>query len=306
MKRLLILPIISLLGATAFSTGLFSQAGDANEIVPEPFYDLVEKISDDNSTDADIPEEVTEAPVIDDDSLVTDEDDQSILTEQSHLTVTRRPAMLSGAVDRPLTSEMIKTTEPETTEAPETEAPVTTTKAPETTKAPQTTKAPETSKAPVVNSTTDQAKAIVAIAKGEIGITEAPTNVVKYNDWFYGARVSGSGYPWCGAFIAWCANQAGISTDVIPAYASTTLFQSFYKNQGRYFAYSSGYTPKEGDLIFFDWDGYRSGVDHVGIVISCKDGVITTVEGNYSDKVSCNTYTTYNANIAGYASPNYK
>ncbi len=312
MKRLLILPILSLLGATAFCTGLFSQTRDHTESIFEPVNELVYNIAEDNqlTTNNEID--------IEDPSFEEEQQDGSpILTEQSGwVEFTRRPAMMAGTADAPLTTGAPETTEQATTEAPETEAPVTTTEAPETTKAPQTTKAPETTKKPETTkaptttkapaTVTDQANKIASIAKGEIGVKESGTNNVKYNTWFYGQKVSGSSYPWCGAFISWCANQAGVSTNVIPKAASASQYKAFFVDQGRYYKYSSGYTPKPGDLVFIDWGGKHGSIDHVGIVVSCEGGYITTVEGNYSDKVASNTYKLNSGKIVGYASPKYK
>lgn len=51
----------------------------------------------------------------------------------------------------------------------------------------------------------DQLNRLLAIAAGEVGITEYPpnSNNVKYNTWFYGRQVSGASYPWCAAFISY-------------------------------------------------------------------------------------------------------
>lgn len=50
-----------------------------------------------------------------------------------------------------------------------------------------------------------QINRLLAIASGEVGITEYPpnSNNVKYNTWFYGRQVSGKKYPWCAAFISY-------------------------------------------------------------------------------------------------------
>lgn len=51
----------------------------------------------------------------------------------------------------------------------------------------------------------DQVNRIIAIANGELGMSEYPpnSNNVKYNTWFYGHAVQGSKYPWCAAFISY-------------------------------------------------------------------------------------------------------
>lgn len=312
MKRLLILPILSLLGATAFCTGLFSQT-DRTESILEPVNDLVYKITEANSTDDSSHTDILysdDSPEAED-TVTTYDKNQSVLIEQGDIIFTRRPAMLVGTTDAPLTTEIPETEAPvTTTKAPETTKAPTTTKKPETTKAPTTTKKPETTKAPETadtpTSTKNQASKIASIAKNEIGTKESGSNNIKYNTWFYGRKVSGSSYPWCAVFISWCGNQAGISTGILPHYTSASQYKEHYADLGRYYKYSSGYTPKVGDLVFIDWGGRHGSIDHVGIVVESKNGYIVTVEGNYSDKVSTNKYSLTSGKIVGYASPKYK
>ena len=67
----------------------------------------------------------------------------------------------------------------------------------------------------------------IALSEARLEVAESPpgSNSVKYNTWYYGRPVSGSGYPWCMAFVQWCLNQAGIT-----AYktASCTDFMNHY------------------------------------------------------------------------------
>lgn len=51
----------------------------------------------------------------------------------------------------------------------------------------------------------DQINRLIAIANGELGISEYPpnSNNVKYNTWFYGRQVSGKNYPWCAVFVSY-------------------------------------------------------------------------------------------------------
>ena len=51
----------------------------------------------------------------------------------------------------------------------------------------------------------DQINRLMAIACGEVGITEYPpnSNNVKYNTWYYGHPVQGSNYPWCCTFLSY-------------------------------------------------------------------------------------------------------
>jgi hypothetical protein len=173
----------------------------------------------------------------------------------------------------------------------------------------------ETTKIPIVsNPTISSRDKFISIVKNEIGVTEKRYNNIKYNTWYYGRPVkapsdSSTAYAWCAVFVSWCADQADIPQSVIPKTASSRYYATWFNNQGRYTKYKSSYTPKVGDLIFIDWDKKRGGIntiDHVGVVISVEDGKVITVEGNFSNKVSCNTYSINDRSITGYATPAYK
>ena len=156
----------------------------------------------------------------------------------------------------------------------------------------------------IANTASGDAASVVAIAKQEAdaGIKETPTNQVKYNDWYYGRKVNGSDYPWCAAFVSWVANQAGISTDVIPKDAYTVTSYQKIGSNGSYPARSEA---KPGDIVFFTKNGGSSGIYHTGIVEGVQGGNIYTIEGNSSDMVKRHTYAQNNSNVL-IARPNYK
>lgn len=120
---------------------------------------------------------------------------------------------------------------------------------------------------------------VLDVAKSQIGIKESPagSNNVKYNTWFYGHAVSGSAYPWCAVFIAWCYNQAGeyASIKSVSNKAYCPSYVAWAKKAGRW-----DKKPSKGALVLFDWD--NDGVaDHIGIVESVKNSTtIITIEGN--------------------------
>ena len=65
-----------------------------------------------------------------------------------------------------------------------------------------------------------------------------------------------------------------------------------------------GYTPKPGDIIFFDWE--QDGItDHVGIVESSDGSIVHTIEGNSGDAVRRNAYDIRSNVIFGYGSQSY-
>lgn len=155
----------------------------------------------------------------------------------------------------------------------------------------------------------DLRSSVVSIASGEVGYT-GTSSYSKYGDWY--------GYQggWCTTFVLWCFNKAGsqnkvtLNGVVIPRGGNCNSMISWFKDKGRYYS-PSKYTPKGGDLIFFDWTGSGT-ADHVGIVNYTSGSTVYTIEGNCSGKVKAREYTKkgskpYNniSSIIGYASPNF-
>ncbi|KYH30051.1 spore cortex-lytic enzyme precursor [Clostridium tepidiprofundi DSM 19306] len=122
----------------------------------------------------------------------------------------------------------------------------------------------------------------VSIASGEVGYTEGAGNITKYGKW-YGL----DGNPWCAMFVSWCANQAGILNSIVPKYSLCSAGANWYKNLGKYKTRESGYTPKSGDVIFFNVNG---GINHTGIVKSYSSSTVYTIEGNKSNTVRNASY----------------
>lgn len=159
--------------------------------------------------------------------------------------------------------------------------------------------------------TTSQMKSkVLSIAENEVGY-QGTGSYSKYGEW-YGWQGA-----WCTTFVLWCFNKAGNSLNVklyaniIPSGGNCNSMISWFKNKGRYHTRTSGYTPKKGDLIFFDWSGNGS-AQHVGIVKSTSGSTVYTIEGNCSGKVKARQYTTsgskpYNniSSIMGYGNPNW-
>lgn len=151
---------------------------------------------------------------------------------------------------------------------------------------------------------------IVSVAAAEVGYTGTST-YSKYGEWY--------GYQggWCTTFVLWCYNQADKSLgtslygSVIPSGGNCNSMISWYENKGRYHKHGDGYTPKAGDLVFFDWSGNGSS-QHVGIVDRISGSTVYTVEGNCSGQVKAREYTAngskpYNniSAIMGYGVPDF-
>ena len=73
---------------------------------------------------------------------------------------------------------------------------------------------------------------------------------------------------------------------------------AWFRGQGRW--QNSGYLPRPGDVIFFDWNGNVT-LNHVGIVEKVEGKVIYIIEGSFTE-VSCrqNRYSLEGYPIYGY------
>jgi len=117
---------------------------------------------------------------------------------------------------------------------------------------------------------------LVEIANEEIGYVEGP----KDNETKYGAFTKANFQPWCGSFVMWCGNKAGVK---IPNTVYTPGGAAAFKKAGRWYD-AQICDPEPGDIAYFDFPG--DGVErisHVGIVIKDnEDGTVWCIEGNTS------------------------
>lgn len=153
------------------------------------------------------------------------------------------------------------------------------------------------------------ANSIISIAQSEVGITSGYHQRNKYTLWLgkiSGYADNGYGYPWCATFTSWCAAQAGC-LDIISKTASCNV--QWANTQGTKHYTSSGYIPKSGDLIFYDYGTSNSAnsLDHVGFVeyYDSATGIVHTIEGNYDNSVARVNRNYYSNDIYGFISPNY-
>ena len=147
--------------------------------------------------------------------------------------------------------------------------------------------------------TGDGATDILGVAATQVGYYDGGNNDTKYGIWY-----EMNYNPWCAMFVSWCADQAGISTEVIPKFASCSAGMNWFIDRGRW--ESSDYTPKAGDLIFFEFDGKpENGPDHVGIVRYTSGNTIYTIEGNTSNDMVEYKTRSKDSSVVGFAVPNY-
>ena len=112
---------------------------------------------------------------------------------------------------------------------------------------------------------------LIEVAAAEVGTVEEGDNLTKY-----GKFMKADGLPWCGSFVNWCADQAGVK---IPSMVSTAAGAHKLKELSRWST-----TPQLGHLAFMDFP--HDGVDrisHIGIVVGLIDKkTCLTIEGNTS------------------------
>ena len=117
---------------------------------------------------------------------------------------------------------------------------------------------------------------LIEVAKAEVGTIEGP----KDNETKYGKFTKSDFQPWCGSFVMWCADQAGVK---VPNTVYTPSGAAAFKKSGRWYD-AQICDPEPGDIAYFDFPG--DGVDrisHVGIVIKDnEDGTVWCIEGNTS------------------------
>lgn len=88
---------------------------------------------------------------------------------------------------------------------------------------------------------------------------------------------------WCAMFTTVIANMYGLSSDQFPYEVSVGEQVAIARQRGIYTANME--LAKPDDLIIFDWQGKNGWPDHVGFIKEIKDGIITTIEGNYHGTV---------------------
>lgn len=109
---------------------------------------------------------------------------------------------------------------------------------------------------------------------------------------------------WCAVFVSWVANQSGyLQAGIIPKFSGCQTGIDWFKAMGQW--QEKGYTPKEGDIIFFDWE-VDGKVNHVGIVEKVENGKVYTVEGNSTDDTCKQKEYSINSKVIfGYGTPAY-
>lgn len=150
---------------------------------------------------------------------------------------------------------------------------------------------------------------VLEIARGEIGATSGDKYIEYYNG------VTGIGLPygvaWCAAWVTWVMRHAGVPEDSVLNYKGCATASDWFAERGRFMPRSSGYIPKPGDIIMYEWNpedegtSYDDGDDHTGIVEYVEDGKVHTIEGNNGGQCCRDWWSLTNSYISGYCVPLY-
>ena len=155
---------------------------------------------------------------------------------------------------------------------------------------------------------------IVAQAQSWIGCKESDGTHRQIIDVYNSDKPLPRGYKvsyidaWCATFVTACAIKCG-ATDIIPKECSCNKMIELFKGLGCWVE-NDAYVPAPGDILFYNFDDSGSGdnkgqSDHVGIVEEVRSGLITVIEGNYSNACKRRTLRVDGRYIRGYGVPKY-
>ncbi len=157
---------------------------------------------------------------------------------------------------------------------------------------------------------------LLNVADAEVGYLEKASNSNLYshtgnpgnnNYTKYGAWYGNNPDEWCAMFVSWCANQAGISTNIIPCTDSVQTGINSFSSWGRYHSVSS-YTPVTGDVFFMKIPGV---ISHTGLIYARSGNSVLLLDGNASvsgspyQQVRKVYYSMTDPNLTGYGHPDY-
>ena len=156
---------------------------------------------------------------------------------------------------------------------------------------------------------------LVSTAQSYIGCKESNGSHRKIIDIYNAHKPLARGYAvkytdaWCATFVSAMAILCKM-TGIIPTECGCGPMITLFKKLGAW-KESDAYTPKPGDIIFYDWDDSGRGdntgnPDHVGIVESVSGSTIKVIEGNISNAVGRRSLKVNGRYIRGYGVPKFK
>lgn len=146
----------------------------------------------------------------------------------------------------------------------------------------------------------DYRNKVVTSALSFVGVTGGKASgddiFINYYNQLTGTTFDVDTTPWCAIFVTYNLRKAGIPTSICPSFAGCTYVRDkFLIPKNIYKLRTSGYIPKPGDLILFNWNKKADTLQHVGLVEKVEGSLIYTIEGN-----SKGGYTTYGVRHKSY------
>ena len=155
---------------------------------------------------------------------------------------------------------------------------------------------------------------VLSVARGWLGLNEKDGSFKKILDIYNENRPLPRGYrvkssdEWCATFVSAVFIKANAS-EMISKECSCERFITIFKSMGIWNE-NGAITPESGDIILYSWKTNVQPNDcraqHIGIVESVSNGVITVIEGNKSEAVARRKIKVGDGYIRGYAKPKYK
>lgn len=161
--------------------------------------------------------------------------------------------------------------------------------------------------------TGDYAKDISAIARTQLGVQENKDNFTTAEDGTihyysrYGQWAGDAYEEWSAAFVNFCVHYANIPQQYLPKSENVAQWIQQLEAMSLHIS-KEGYTPKEGDLVFFLINEHSDGNSqiqpdtpaHTGIVTGADEQTLYTIEGNCGGMVQEEKYALNSDNIYGY------
>ena len=173
---------------------------------------------------------------------------------------------------------------------------------------------------------TDLSSTMVNVAASQLGVNEKDGGFYKY--WrHYHQFDQYDNIGWCACFVDWVIrnteyNGVQLSSIITKSNCAPKTFMDFFNSgaapniqfhyntrAAQYSGRGADYTPKPGDIIFYNWkctwnspSDPNDKISHVGIVTGFDGSNVHTIEGNTSDMVARRSYPVSNCSIIGYGS----
>lgn len=155
---------------------------------------------------------------------------------------------------------------------------------------------------------------VIAQMQAWVGLKESNGSFKKIIDLYNSHKPRARGYKlkytdhWCAGGLS-AAYIACNATDIFPLEVGCGKMRDKAKKMGIWVE-ADDYEPLPGDVIVYNWNAKKTGdtktgASHVGLVESCKDGKIKTLECNYSKSVKRRTIKVNDYRIRGFITPKY-